>query len=89
MRYFPTHDTLSLLGVWRTESYFLGRSVAHFFIQKVLLQIKEIGHFLFYAFQMQGSEDFDCEQKQSHLFPTVIQTMTIYRNILFASNARV
>ena len=34
------------------------------FIQNVLLQLKDIGHSLFHTFQLQGSEDFKCEQKQ-------------------------
>ena len=49
MRYFPTLDTLSLLEVWWTESYFWGCIVAHSFVQKVLLQLKKIGHSLFYT----------------------------------------
>ena len=71
MKYFPSHDALSLLEV-RTESYFLGCSVAHSFVQKVLLQLKEIGHSLVYTFQLQGSKDFDREKKQSHLFSNSI-----------------
>ena len=46
-----------------------------------------MGHYLFYTFQLQGSEDLDCEEK--YLFPTAFQTMTVCRNILFTSNVRV
>ena len=55
-----THS-LSLLGISWTWRYFLGRYVALSFVQKVLLQLKRIGHFLFSAFQLQEAEDFDCE----------------------------
>ena len=41
--------------------YFLGRSVTHSFVQKVMLQLKEIGHSLFHTFELGGSEDFNCE----------------------------
>ena len=34
---------------------FLGRSVAHSFVQKVPLQLTEIGHSLFRTFQLQES----------------------------------
>ena len=67
MRYLPTHDTLSLS--------LLGRSVAHPFVQKALLQLKETGYSLFYSFELQGSEDFHCKQKKSHIFPTAFQSM--------------
>ena len=77
MKYFPSHDTLSLLEV-RTESYFLGCSVAHSFVQNVLLQLKEIGHSLVYTFQLQGAKNFDREKK-----------LTVCRNMLLASNPRV
>ena len=65
------------------------RIVTHPFVQKVLLQLKEIVHSLFYTFQLQRSEDFDCEQKQSQPFKKVFQTSTVCQSILFASNARV
>ena len=42
-------------------------------------QVKEIGHSLFYTFQLQGSGDFDCEQKQCHLFPIAFQTNIFVR----------
>ena len=64
----PWHSVF--IGGWWTESSFWGCSVAHSFVQKVLWQFKEKGHSLFYIFQLQGSGDFDCEQKQSYLFPT-------------------
>ena len=83
----PWHN--ALLEVWWTESYFLGLSVASSFVQKVLLELKEIGHSLFCTFQLQGLDDFDCKQKQSHLFPTAFQTMNVSWHILFASNVRV
>ena len=85
----PRNEILIWLEVEWTESSFWGRSVANSFARKVLWQLKEIDHSLFYTFQSQGSGDFDCEQKQSHLFPTAFQMMTVCRNILFASNTRV
>ena len=55
-----THS-LSLLEISWTWRYFLGRYVALSFVQKVLLQLKQIGHFLFSTFQLQEAADFDCE----------------------------
>ena len=89
MRCFSTHDSLFLLEVKWTESSFWSRSVTHSFVRKAPWQLKEIGRSLFYTFPLQGSDDFDCEQKQSHLFQTAFQTMTVCRKILFASYARV
>ena len=61
MKYIPTHDKLSSLELWRIKSYLLGRSIANSFVQKVPLQIWDIGHSLFYTFQLRGSGDFDCQ----------------------------
>ena len=47
-----------------------------------MLQLKEISRSLFYTFLLQGSEDFNCKQKQSHLFPKAFQTMAVCRNII-------
>ena len=52
--FFNLSDNLS-------GSYFLGCSVVHSFVKKVLLQLKEVGVFLFYILQLQDFEDFDCE----------------------------
>ena len=90
------HEIINLSFTWKlfllevkwTESFFWGPRVAHYFCRKVLWQLKEIGLSLFYTFQFQASEDFNCE-RNSHLFPTAFQTLTDCRNILFASNTRV